>query len=90
MCPRNRGNFSPRVGECHEDGEVFDLDVSHVPEALAVLGRVSDGIDDYRETFYGEGDDDEELEFSETTADAEDIRRDLFSGVLEIYGRLPF
>jgi len=59
---------------------------STVSEALRVLSTVSDDIDDYRETFYG-GD---EVEWQEVTADASDIRREVFSAVLEIYGRLPW
>ncbi len=61
-----------------------------VSEALAVLGRVSDAIDDYRETFYAEDEDGDEVEWQETVAEASDIRREVFAAVFEIYGRLPW
>jgi len=76
--------------ECHEDGYPFEVDVSRVSDALAILGRVSDAIDDYRETFFGEDDDGDEIQWQETAADAADIRREVFSAVFEIYGRLPW
>lgn len=61
-----------------------------VAEALTVLARVSDSIDDYRETFYGEDEDGDEVEWQEITAHASDLRRELFSAFFEIYGRLPW
>ncbi len=63
---------------------------SSVPEALTVLGRVSGAIDDYRETFYGEDEDGDEVEWQETVAEASEIRREVFAAVFEIYGRLPW
>ena len=63
---------------------------STVSEALGVLAEVSDGIDDYRETVYGEDEDGDEVEWQETVADACDIRREVFAAVIEIYGHLPW
>lgn len=63
---------------------------STVEQALRVLAKVAECIDDYRETVYGEDEDGEEFEITETLADAEDIRREVFSGVVEIYGHLPW
>ncbi len=63
---------------------------SSVSDALAVLERVSDAIDDYRETFYGEDEDGDEVEWQETIAEASEIRREVLAPVFEIYGRLPW
>ncbi len=63
---------------------------SSVSGALAVLSRVSDAIDDYRETFYGEDEDGDEVEWQETVAEASEISREVFAVVFEIYGRLPW
>ncbi len=70
----------------HQDGR----EPSSVADALAVLERVSGGVDDYRTTFYAENEDGDEVEWLESVADAADIRREVFSAVLEIYGRLPW
>ncbi len=43
---------------------------SSVSEALAVLERVSDAADDYRETFQGVDEDGDEVEWQEITAEA--------------------
>jgi len=62
-----------------------------VKEALKILQKVSDEIEGYREYIhYGEDDDGEIIEIEEETVDANDIRRDIFSGVVEIYGGLPW
>ncbi len=61
-----------------------------VSRALRVLSEVSDAVDDCRETFWGEDEDGEEVEWEETVAEASDIRREVFAVVFEIYGRLPW
>ncbi len=63
---------------------------SSVSEALAVLGRVSAAVDDYRETVYGQDEDGEEVEWEETVAEASEIRGEVFGAVVEIYGHLPW
>ena len=63
---------------------------SSVSGALDVLGRVSEEIDDYRETFYAVDEDGDEVEWQETVAEASEIRREVFAAVFEIYGRLPW
>lgn len=63
---------------------------STVAEALGVLATVSGAIDDVRETFCGEDEDGDEVEWQETLAEARDIRREVFSAVFEIYGGLPW
>lgn len=61
-----------------------------VSRALKVLERVSDAVDDYRETVCGQDQDGELVEWEETRVGASDIRREVFAVVYEIYGGLPW
>ena len=70
-------------------------DPSTVTAALVILGRVSDEIEGYREIIVCsdpncDHDDDGDHEWEEETASAEEIRRDVFRIIIEIYGHLPF
>lgn len=74
---------------------------SSVSEALKILSRVSDEINDYRVEVTYECANAEDIcgeEYAdcpghaerETAAEAEDIRRDLFRELVRIHGHLPF
>lgn len=68
------GNFGPISPDTWRDED--GREPASVSEALAVLGRVSDAIDDYR----GE----------DFTVEAGEIRRAVFREVVNIYGSLPW
>lgn len=94
------GNFGPisPADWREQDGR----EPTTVSEALAILGRVSDEIDDYRSEFtaycplggFDTCTEDPENCGGHTdyeiVATAEDIRRAVFGKVVNIYGNLPF
>ena len=93
------GNFGPisPADWREQDGR----EPATVAEALAVLGKVSDAVSDYRLTSTEYCADPDECEgedgqmclghdTDEVAADADDLRREIFAQVREIYGSLPF
>ena len=76
--------------ESHDEDEQHAEAVARVRDALAILQKVSDEVEGYRETFFDVDEDGDEVEWTEETVPAEEIRRDLFAVVYEIYGHLPW
>ncbi len=63
--------------------------VARTADALGILERVSDEIEGYRETFFVEQDG-EEVEWTQESVSADDLRREVLAVVLDVYGRLPW
>lgn len=61
-----------------------------VREGLAILGTVAEEIDDYVEEDYFENEDGEEYLAEVGRVDAREIKREVFSDLVKIYGGLPF
>ncbi len=62
--------------------------MARTADALALLERVSDKIEGYRETHFGLDEDGEDVDWTEETVSADELRREVLQIVYEICGRL--
>jgi hypothetical protein len=84
------GPVSPEAWiEAHDEEEHAEA-VGRIADALAILAKVSDEIEGYHEIVFAVDDDGEEVEWTEETVSAAEIRRDLLAAVYDIYGALPW
>jgi hypothetical protein len=84
------GYYGPVSAEdwAEQDGR----EPAKVSDALGILAKVDNEIEDYRVTVIGLCDDEDcdvEHESDEVTASAHDISRAVFASVIEIYGTTP-
>ncbi len=59
-------------------------------DALKLLEQVSDEIEGYCEQQFGLDEEGEEVEWTEETVSAEEIRREVLQVLYYVYGRLPW
>ena len=84
------GPVSPQSWLASHDGEEHAEAVADTADALEVLERVSDEIEGYCEAQLGLDDAGDEVEWTEETVSADEIRREVLQVLYYLYGRLPW